>query len=177
MEQEPYERVVPHAEPIEVGPAEITARGQKPRDHGVRNAAVLVVGIFALLAAIAALLNAGSKSDGAPTLPATVASYTPAIHTVSYEADGVDTKAGNYTLRSADGGTRQGDADLPLMNKAGGVGLQLSGFQPGDFVYLSVQNENGFGSVTCRIVVDGRTISENTSTGGYTIATCQGQVP
>jgi hypothetical protein len=44
-------------------------------------------------------------------------------------------------------------------------------------VYLSVQNQNAAGSVTCRILLDGMVVSENTSTGGYVIATCQGRVP
>lgn len=153
--------------------AEPTAAGRTARN------ALLVAGGFVLVAAVlAALLIAGNQSAGrAATPPAAVTSYTPATHTVSYEADGDGTDAGTYTLRSADGGTRQGDADLPLTNKAGGIGLQLVGFEPGDFVYLSIQNDNGYGSVTCRIVVDGVTVSENTSSGAYTIATCQGQVP
>lgn len=180
MEQEPHKPVAPPAEPIEAREAQAGGRtaaiDDKPAGHGMRNAAIAIAAVTVVLVALIVLLNAGNKSAGT-AIPASVASYTPAVHTVSYEADGDGTKAGNYTLRAADGGTRQGEADLPLMNKAGGTGLQLSGFQPGDFVYLSVQNDNGYGSVTCRIVVDGQTISENTSTGGYTIATCQGQVP
>lgn len=153
--------------------------GQPPasKDHGTRNAVIVIAGFIVVVSAVAALLGAGSKSTGSATTPAVVASYTPIVRTVSYEADGDGTNAGAYTLRSADGGTRQGDADLPLTNKAGGTGLQLAGFGSGDFVYLSVQNSNGYGSVTCRIVVDGVTVSENTSSGGYTIATCEGQVP
>ncbi|MDF5758784.1 hypothetical protein [Spongiactinospora sp. TRM90649] len=48
---------------------------------------------------------------------------------------------------------------------------------PGDFVYLSAQNEGVSGTITCEISVGGVVISRNTSAGGYTIASCQGTVP
>lgn len=105
-----------------------------------------------------------------------VASEPPTTHTVVYEADGSGTNAGSFTLQTPTG-SQQEKGGLPLKNQAGGTGLTFSGFHSGDFVYLSVQNENPTGVVTCRIVVDGSTVSENTSTGGYVIATCSGRVP
>lgn len=177
MGQEPQDRVLPTAEPTEVRDTEVSGQQAKPADHGLRNTLLVLGGFLVVVAALALVLRAGSATAGSPNPPASAAPYTPVVHTVSYEADGDGTNAGTYTLRSADGGTRQGNADLPLTNKAGSLGLKLTGFGSGDFVYLSIQNENGYGSVTCRIVVDGVTISENTSDGGYTIATCQGQVP
>lgn len=98
-------------------------------------------------------------------------------HEVWYRADGVGTKEASYTLQSEDGGTQQEDINLPLMNKRGETGLTFTGFKSGAFVYLSVQNSTGAGSVTCQIFVDGKELSSNTSTGGYKIASCQGQVP
>lgn len=98
-------------------------------------------------------------------------------HTVVYQADGVGTTEATYTLQSDDGGTRQGDIDLPLMNQAGTEGLSFPGFKTGDFVYLSVQNTMDSGSVTCRILVDGKVVAENQSDGGHVIATCKGRVP
>jgi hypothetical protein len=101
-------------------------------------------------------------------------------HTVSYQADGGDARGirtANYTIRTDNGGTSQGSTNLPMKNRNGDTGLTFTGFRSGDFVYLSVQNQDAAGSVTCRIVVDGQILSENISTGGYTIATCQGQVP
>jgi len=96
---------------------------------------------------------------------------------VIYAADGEGTKDASYTLRSDNGGTVQGDIDLPLKNKAGDVGLTFKGFGSGDMVYLSIQNANASGSVTCQIIVDGVEVSRNTSSGGYKIATCTGKVP
>lgn len=48
-------------------------------------------------------------------------------------------------------------------------------FQTGAFVYISAQKQgDGFGAITCRIIVDGAVISENTSTAAYGIAACEG---
>lgn len=115
------------------------------------------------------LLVAGCAS-GATTTKATT-------HEVWYRADGDGTTEASYTLQSDDGGTRQQDITLPLMNQKGETGLTFTGFKSGAFVYLSVQNSTAAGSVTCQIFVDGKEISSNTSTGGYKIASCQGRVP
>jgi hypothetical protein len=56
-------------------------------------------------------------------------------------------------------------------------GLELTGFGPGDFVYFSAQNTSEYGTLTCTIKVGGVPISENTATGAYAIATCEGRVP
>ena len=99
----------------------------------------------------------------------------PSTHTVTYQAEGAGTTSGMFTFE-APTGTQQAVAALPLRTAAGGA-VTFDGLKSGAFVYLSVQNQNAAGSVTCRIQVDGAVISENTSTGGYVIATCQGRVP
>lgn len=134
--------------------------------------------ITMVLLAVLALAGCNGKTPVAQTPPR----VTPIIttHTVVYEAEAPDSegpRTANYTLRSSDGGTVQGDIDLPLKNQNGTLGLTFTGFGTGAFVYLSVQNGDEYGSVTCRITVDGAVVSENTSSGGFTIATCQGQVP
>lgn len=40
-------------------------------------------------------------------------------------------------------------------------------------LYVSGQNTGPTGTVSCRIVVDGETVAENTSDGGYAIVTCE----
>lgn len=95
-------------------------------------------------------------------------------HTVVYQVE-ADTaygsgRTGMVTIQTDDGGTSQGVVALPLAST-------FTGFHSGDFAYVSVQNQQHAGSVACRITVDGTVLSENTSTGGYTIATCQGSVP
>ena len=79
------------------------------------------------------------------------------------------------TIQTENGGTSQAVVALPL-SVDGHPGITGT-MHTGDFVYISVQNGQGLGSVTCRVTVDGVVVSENTATGGYTIATCQGRVP
>lgn len=106
------------------------------------------------------------------------AQQVPTTHVVVYEVESSGTTEGFLTLE-APTGTQQSKADLPLTSP-----LSFP-FNPGAFVYLSVQNQNDTGSVTCRITDQAttgsytvsRVISENTSSGGYTIASCKGQVP
>lgn len=124
----------------------------------------------AVAAAIVIVLVVQVWPSGSSAPPAAMS------RTVVYEADGTGTDEGSITIE-APTGTQQVKAALPLKTKAGATGLTYPGFRKGAFVYLSVQNQNASGSVTCRIVVDGVTISENTSAGGYVIATCKGQVP
>lgn len=48
-------------------------------------------------------------------------------------------------------------------------------FEPGEFVYFSVQNQSDNGAVTCLVTSNGRPVSANTSSGAYVIATCSGR--
>ena len=98
---------------------------------------------------------------------------SPTTHTVVYTVS-ADTaygsgRTGTVTMQT-DNGTSQSSGLLPAT-------ATFTQFNTGDFVYVSVQNGQGLGSVTCRVTVDGVLVSENTSSGGYTIATCQGSVP
>lgn len=123
-----------------------------------------------------------------PLLAGIVAWYqptpqTPSVqtssYTVVYEAEGSGARglrSATYTLQTPTGGA-QGDINLPMMTRDGDTGLTFTGFRSGDFVYLSIQNGDAAGSVTCRITINGDIISENTSSGGHVIATCKGVVP
>ena len=48
-------------------------------------------------------------------------------------------------------------------------------FSSSKFVYFSVQNQSASGDVSCSISSNGRTVSSNTSSGAYVIATCSGR--
>lgn len=133
--------------------------------------------VVLILLAVLALAGCAGKTPVAQTkAPATPVVTT---HTVVYESEAPDStteRTASYTLRSDDGGARQGEFDLPLRNQGGTPGLTFTGFASGAFVYLSIQNGDEYGSVSCKITVDGNVISENTSDGGSAIATCQGKV-
>lgn len=134
------------------------------------------------VAAIVVLLAAGCGADESGPESAAAATSSPATtHTVVYAADGDGgKKVASYTWATADGGTEQHEADLPLRAEDaddGDAGLPMEGFESGDMVYLSVQNSQDHGSITCQIIVDGVEVSVHTSTGAYSIATCRGRVP
>jgi hypothetical protein len=73
-----------------------------------------------MLAATISMLPLAGCS-GEPKAVVTPPVVTPIRHEVVYAADGETTKTASYTLRSPDGGTVQGDIDLPLKNKNGDV--------------------------------------------------------
>jgi hypothetical protein len=83
-----------------------------------------------------------------------------------YEVSGT---SGNYsvTIQNADDNTQQWSEV--------GNGWWYSWDQTGTrWLYISAQNNNSSGSVTVKIIKEGEVISENTSFGGYTIATVSG---
>lgn len=46
---------------------------------------------------------------------------------------------------------------------------------PGEFLYVSVQNRVESGTVACKIVVDGVVVEDAESSGAFVIATCSGR--
>jgi len=116
-------------------------------------------------AAVAERAEAAEAAERAELLRASL------VGEVTYEVDGSATSA-SVTMEMPSG-TSQVSVDLPLTNQDGDVGV-TNKFSRGSFVYISAQNKESYGSVTCRIKVDGAVISENTSSGAYAIATCKG---
>lgn len=147
--------------------------GWTPPPKKPRSTALLVAWIVVAAAVLGCILYAAWPS---------LKPEPPTIYTVIYEADSEGTAAGSITLE-APTGTQQEEVALPLKSQAGDTGLTFP-TQPGAFVYLSVQNHNDSGSVTCRITIKtvtgnlevSRVISEVTSSGGYVIASCKGRV-
>lgn len=121
------------------------------------------------LVAIAALSSGGGAGSAFST--------TPKTHTVTYRVEGSASVA-DITYENAFGDTSQeSDIDVPLTRERdGGQGLILNDMEKGDFLYISAQNGDDSGSITCIIEVDGVVVKTNTSRGGYTIATCSGRL-
>lgn len=46
----------------------------------------------------------------------------------------------------------------------------------GDFVYLSVQNDEQYAGIACEIYVDGELVFHTVSSGQYVIASCSGSI-
>ncbi len=132
-----------------------------------RNIAIAVVGAIVIAVIVAVATGSGDDSDSSATFD----DVAPLVHVV-YELDGTASSA-DITIQTDSGGTsQQQGVDVPLRNKAGGEGLRFT-FDGGEFVYISAQN-NGSGTLTCRIKADGVVISENTASGEFAIATCEG---
>ena len=74
----------------------------------------------------------------------------------------------DITMSTADGDTAQ------YSNQSNAFSYWMIP-RSGTFLYLSAQNQCGSGYVTVRFVQDGKVIRENTSRGGYVIATISGR--
>jgi hypothetical protein len=73
--------------------------------------------------------------------------------TVLYEVEG-STDYAAVTMETPDG-SEQINPDVPMVRTGSGErGLEME-FSAGAFVYLSAQNKRAYGTVTCRITVDG----------------------
>lgn len=93
---------------------------------------------------------------------------------VTYYVEG---SAGTASLTMATpSGTEQATVALPLINTRGEIGVGHRASR-GEFLYISAQNQDESGTVTCRITLDGVVVSENTSSGAYGIASCKHSVP
>lgn len=138
---------------------------------------ILAVGAIAsaTLLLLSACSSGGSSTAASAARPSTVK--------VLYEVDGTSTGA-DITLETGDG-TSQQSVKVPLKGKTSGNRGLTFVMQRGSFVYISAQNKGKmnpnftsssdfYGTVTCRITVDGVVVSENTTTSQYGIATCKG---
>ena len=120
-----------------------------------------------------AVACSGNEPVSAPQTPAPAT----APHVVFF-AEGSGTATGSVTLRSESGGVIQKDVALPMHDAATGApGTASDAFKRGASLYISLQNKEAAGSVTCRIEVDGKVIDKATSSGPYKIVTCVGKVP
>jgi len=70
------------------------------------------------------------------------------------------------TYQNAQGGTAQTYAGVPWQ-----YSMTVT---RGKFLYVSAQNQEGYGSVTCEIWINGVQWRNSTSQGGYVISTCSG---
>jgi hypothetical protein len=85
---------------------------------------------------------------------------------VEYKVTGTAIKV-DITIENEDGGTSQyDDVSVPWSYAFKG--------EPGDFVYVSAQNQGQTGTVTATIYRDGEIFKTSTSSGAYVIATASG---
>lgn len=122
-----------------------------------------------VVASAVALVGCGGGPATVTPTPAPTVDTGPS--TVVYEVEGDGTDLASITVATPDG-TEQATVELPLRNKGGSIGVRYD-YDPTTFWYISAQNENATGTVTCYIYVDGEQVSTATSSGPYAIATCK----
>lgn len=128
---------------------------------------ILVIFIFLIIFALLCFFivtsrNSLNKSESNSTLPNI-------YHTVIYKIDG-STNSASITYENETGDTEQRDIRVPNEIKMGMI-------TSGTFVYISAQNNEDIGSVSCEIWIDGVKYKSANSSGAYVIATCSGLVP
>jgi hypothetical protein len=88
-------------------------------------------------------------------------------HYASYYVGGWAGTA-DITYENSTGGTEQNTVTIPWTSPSWEV-------HDGDFLYISAQNNDELGSVTCEIRIDGIMVKQSKSEGAYVIATCSGR--
>jgi hypothetical protein len=85
---------------------------------------------------------------------------------VEYRVAGTTTEA-SVTIKNSTGATEQHDVTVPWKSIVFYV-------QPGDHLYLSAQNSEDSGTITCEIRVNGKLLERAKSSGRYVSAICSG---
>lgn len=145
---------------------------KQPSTTSAGKVILIIIGALVLIIFVIAIRSAPTKANSSPASVYTPVPAVPLL--VHYEVTGDGSGSASITAQTPTG-TSQSTTDLPLTNKSGTEGLIFSGFSHGDFLYISAQNQDEYGSVTCRIKVGDTVVSENTANGAYQIATCEGQ--
>lgn len=128
-------------------------------------------GVVAVLA-VGVTLAGCASGDAGNLVP--VDQWTPPPPTVvTYDVTGSATSA-DITYATPSGTSQQQGVDVPLKMKGSGKrGLTFDTFGRAAFLYISAQNKDEYGDVTCTIKVDGEVVATNTASGGYAVATCE----
>lgn len=121
------------------------------------------------------IVCSGAALMYAVNMPSSRSTFTPSYNPpptakqppiVTYEVVGKNTNSASMTWQNDQGGTEQGEYYLPFRKT-------YANFQD-DFLYISAQNSNDRGEISCRIYISGEEYKESTSQGAYVIATCSG---
>lgn len=131
------------------------------------------LGLVAVLCLLGNVVNgdskprAGTVASSAPRVYVPPASYAPATYEVTYSVGG-STTAASLTYENEGGNTEQkAQVRVPWAT--------TFRVESGAFLYVSAQNTNESGGITCEIKLDGAVIEQASSDGAYTIATCSGR--
>jgi hypothetical protein len=140
--------------------------------------AMLVLIVAVCLLTVGEALHTKAPQPHTPERHNSVAP-TPMVHAVKFLISGT---AKNFllTLQTPDGGTQQGNitlAKLRTMGREGKAGVLSYPYKSGAFAYLSLQNQDGEGSLQIELFIDDVKIQESRTTAAYGIASVSARVP
>lgn len=150
---------------------------EKPWRRGVGQPLFNILGVTVVLALGSDPAVVGPRLAEEWSEQTATVSEVPQVETelleVLYEVEGTARTA--FVTMETPTGSEQSLAPLPMRNESGSTGVRIH-VNNGDFVSLSAQDQirGDSGTVTCRITVNGKVISENTASGLYATASCQG---
>ena len=139
----------------------------------IRVGLAVVVGLAAIYFVGAAQENKDKADNAAQVeqLKEDLLALAPAE--VTYELEG--TVAYVEATMTTPTGVVEQSPDLPMTATNSTVPGITYKFPRGSIVGISAALTGDYGKVTCRIKVDGKVISENTSSGDYSTVTCSGR--
>lgn len=158
---------------------------QEPPDEAPKNAGLQPRNIAIALGVVIALIGAivwgvvASSTGPKPLSAEALANIEEASQvTVRFELTTSDPdpsgRTVSITIRTPGGGTsQQTGVTLPLTHQDG-TPFEFTA-HAGDFLYLSAQNEQDYGDLSCSITIDGQVIDSASSSGAYVIASCSGE--
>lgn len=170
----PTEAERAQAASVQPPPAPAPTGSEPAADDSSSNRGLLT--LAALIVAAVVIYAVFFQDDDSPEDDIDLSALLPVE--VIYEAEGTASHA-DVTMETPTG-VQQDTPDIPIEivsgPRAGERGYMFR-FRSGDYVYMSAQNQDSSGTISCRITAGGVVISENESRGGYAIATCSGTVP
>lgn len=126
---------------------------------------VAIVGLFVI-----AILAA----SGTPTSASTVSRGHEVIYKITTDRDWGNCYGFDVTYEMTSGTAQKsvsicdGDTSTIVDQRRG---------HSGDFVYISVQNDEQSARISCEIYIDGKLVHKTYSDGQYVIASCSGSIP
>lgn len=131
---------------------------EKPRKRGLLTWVFL--GLFGWIVFVMATPGDNSAPSATSLQPRSTGFHI----TYGVEAIEGSTDTASITYTNGQGGTEQVKVKLPWLQSYQDV-------PPGTHLYVSAQNNQDYGALRVRILVDGQAIKESVASGGYTIAT------
>jgi hypothetical protein len=168
--QQGYPRQQPQGQPYGYQP-QYPPQGYPPRQQprkSRRGLAFLGCGGLGAIVVLAASLAASHGSSSSSSLPAVSQPAVPVAGTTAAPA----AQSVTYEVTGSPADVTYGPAGTEL---SGSVPMGKTDAIPSKApLYYSVQAQlQGSGTVSCKILIGGKTVSSSTATGGYNIALCE----